>query len=110
MQSMSFDPAVAGIGTQIVGSAMQAIGAGASASPTVTALIPAGADEVSALAAKQFAADATQTLALLNEAHAELARMGTALVEIARVYADTDTAAAGRLHQIRPTIGYPLAG
>ncbi len=110
MQSMSFDPAVAGVGVDVVGGAMRAVAAGAAATPSVTALIPAGADEVSTQAATAFAAGATQLLGFLDAAHAELVRTGTALVDIARVYSETDGAAAGRLQGIRPPVAYRLAG
>ncbi|MCV7429795.1 PE domain-containing protein [Mycobacterium montefiorense] len=110
MQPIFFDPAVAGVGIDVVGSTMQAVAAGAAASPSMTVLIPAGAEEVSAQAAAAFAAEATQLLALVNGAHAELARTGSALVEIARMYSETDAAAAGSLQRIRPPISFPLAG
>lgn len=110
MRSMSFDPTVAVVGSQIVGSAMQALQTGAAAEPTVAALAPAGAEEVSALAAAAFVAEATQMLASLSAAHTELARTGNALVEIARIYAETDGAAARRLNEFRPAVGYRIAG
>jgi thioredoxin-like negative regulator of GroEL len=110
MQSMSFDPAVAGVGTGIAVSGMQTLEAAAATSPSVTALVPAGAEEVSAQAATAFAAEATQMLAFFNAAHTELMRTGNALVEIARIYSETDAAAAGRLRAIRPPAGYRLAG
>jgi hypothetical protein len=105
MQSMSFDPAVAGIGAHVVGSAMQAVQAGTAAAPSVTALVPAGGDEVSAQGAMAFAAEATQMLTFFNAAHAELVRTGTALGDIARVYAQTDASAAARLREIHPSAG-----
>jgi thioredoxin-like negative regulator of GroEL len=110
MRSMSFDPAVSVVGTQIVGSAMQALQTGAAVEPAVTALVPAGAEEVSAQAAAAFAAEAAQMLALLSAAHTELARTGNALVEIARIYAETDGAAARSLNEFRPAVGYRIAG
>ena len=110
MQSMSFDPAVAGVGAAISGSGVQTLQAGAATSPAVIALVPAGAEEVSAQTATAFAAEATQMLASFNAAHAELMRTGNALVEIARIYSETDAAAAGRLRAIRPASGYRLAG
>ncbi|WAC94589.1 PE domain-containing protein [Mycobacterium sp. Aquia_213] len=89
---------------------MQALQTSVAAEPAVVAVVPAGAEEVSARAAAAFAAEATQMLAFLNAAHTELARTGNALVDIARVYAETDTAAAGRLSEIRPQVGYRIAG
>lgn len=110
MRSMSFDPAVAVVGTQIVGSATQALATSAAAEPVVAAPAPAGAEEVSAQAAAAFGAEATHMLALLNAAHAELARTGNALVDIARIYAETDAVAARRLSQIRTDVAFRLAG
>ncbi|SOX56533.1 PE family protein [Mycobacterium ahvazicum] len=110
MRSMSFDPAVAVVGTQIVGSATQALANSAAAEPSVTAPAPAGAEEVSAQAAAAFGAEATHMLALLNAAHSELARTGNALVDIARIYAETDAVAARRLSQIRTDVAFRLAG
>ncbi|MEZ0352891.1 PE domain-containing protein [Mycobacterium sp. pR1184] len=110
MRSMSFDPAVAVVGTQIVGSATQALATSAAAEPSVAALAPAGAEEVSAQAAAAFGAEATHMLALLNAAHSELTRTGNALVEIARIYAETDAVAARRLSQMRTEVAFRLAG
>lgn len=110
MRSMSFDPAVAVVGTEIVGSATQALATSAGAAPAVAAPAPAGAEEVSAQAAAAFGAEASHMLALLNAAHAELARTGNALVDIARIYADTDAVAARRLNQVRTDVAFRLAG
>jgi hypothetical protein len=97
MTSMSHDPAVALIGGQLTEMAAAAIAAGAAAAPAVTALVPAGAEEVSAQAATAFAAEAAKALALHAAAHQEIARTGAALVDITRMYAQTDATAAGQL-------------
>ena len=109
MQSISFDPPWPTLASAS-SAARSAVAAGAAASPSVTALVPAGADEVSAQAATAFAAEAAQLLAVLNAAHTELVRTGTVLVDVARVYSETDAAAAARLQEIRPQLDYPLAG
>ncbi|OBA60477.1 hypothetical protein A5647_13655 [Mycobacterium sp. 1100029.7] len=97
MTSMSHDPAVALIGAQLTEMGAAAIAAGAASAPAVTALIPAGAEEVSAQAAAAFAAEAAKALAAHAAAHQEIARTGAALVNITRMYAQTDATAAGQL-------------
>jgi phage-related tail protein len=107
---MSFDPAVAVIGTQLVGNATQALQTSAATAPSVAGLAPAGAEEVSAQAAAAFVAEAATMLALFDAAHAELARTGNTLVDIARIYAETDAAAASRVAAIQPPAGRRFAG
>jgi hypothetical protein len=110
VQSMSFGPGVAVVGAQLVGNATQALQTSAATAPAVAALAPAGAEEVSVQAATAFAGEAAKMLALFDAAHTELARTGTALVDIARIYAETDEAAAGRLTAIQPPMGRRFAG
>ncbi|OBG56544.1 MULTISPECIES: PE domain-containing protein [unclassified Mycobacterium] len=110
MQALSFDAAAAGIGTDVVRGAAQGLQAGAAASPATTALLPAGADEVSAQAALAFAAEASAFLALNTAAQEELVRMGTAVVDIARMYSEVDAAAAGSVLAVRPLATYRMAG
>jgi hypothetical protein len=110
MQPMSFDPAVAGIGSQVVSGAMQGLQAGVTASPSLTALAPAGGDEVSAQATTAFTAEAIQMLELLAVAQEELVRTGSALTDIARRYSEADAAAAVRLLEVRHPVSYRLAG
>ena len=76
MQSMSFDPAGATIGSQVVDDAIQGLQAGVTVSTSVTGLAPAGADEVSAQAAMAFAAAGAQMLTLNTAAQEELMRTG----------------------------------
>ncbi len=109
MQSMSFDPAVANIGSQVVDNAFQGLQAGVTASTSVNALVPAGADEVSAHAAMAFATEAAQMLALNKAAQEELVRTGTAFAEIARMYSEADGGAAGSL-LTNPLSSYRLGG
>ena len=97
MESMSIDPAAAAIGAQLVGVATRGLGSGAAASPSLTALAPAGAEEVSMLAATAFATEGQQMLALATAAQEELARAGVALTKIALMYSQVDGEAAGAL-------------
>jgi PE family len=97
MTSMSHNPAAAVIGTQLIEIATRALAAGATAAPSVTGLVPAGAEEVSAQAATAFSAEAASMLALQRAAQEELIRTGAALIDIARMYAQVDETAAGTL-------------
>ncbi|BBX96645.1 PE domain-containing protein [Mycobacterium lacus] len=111
MDSMSHDPAAGDIGSQLVEIGARGLDSGAAAAMTVTGLIPAGGEEVSAQAAMAFAAEATSMLASNTAAQEELMRTGAALTDIARIYNQTDGDAAGAL-----TLGaaamsrHPLAG
>lgn len=97
MTSMSHDPAAAVIAAQTIEIGSRAIAAGAAAASSVTALTPAGAEEVSAQAAVAFAAEAASAMAAHAAAHEEIMRVGAALVDIARMYAQADSEAAGTL-------------
>ena len=63
----------------------------------MTALVPAGADEVSAQAAVAFATQGVESLAQNTFAQEELARAGAAYVEIAGIYETVDGANASVL-------------
>lgn len=76
MQSMSFDPAVADIGSQVVNNAFQGLQAGAVAWVSLSSLLPAGAEEVSAWAVTAFTTAATGLLALNQAAQEELRKAG----------------------------------
>ena len=97
MDSMSHDPAAGAIGLHVVGIASRGLASGATASGAVTALAPAGADEVSLQAVAAFAAEGAALLALYTAAQEEVARTGAALIDIARMYARVDGEAAGAL-------------
>jgi len=97
MESMSINPGAAAIGSQLVDVASRALGSGAAALPSLTGLVPAGAEEVSMQAAMAFAAEAAAMLALNTAAQEELARTGLALTEIAQMYSQVDGEAAGTL-------------
>lgn len=97
MTSMSHDPAAAVLGAQLVEMSVAAVAAGAAVSPAVSALPPAGAEEISIGASLAFAAMGELELATYGAAQQELARAGAALVDIARMYAQTDATAASVL-------------
>lgn len=96
MDSMSHDPAAGDIGSQLVDIGSQGLSAGSTAAMTVlTGLIPAGGEEVSMQAVMAFAQEAATMLASNAAAQEELMRAGTALTDIARMYNESDDAAAG---------------
>jgi PE family len=97
MTSMSHDPAAAVIGAQLIEMGTRAVATGAASAPAVTALAPAGAEEVSMQAAAAFEAEAAAALAAHTAAQEELARTGAALMDIARMYAQADETAAGAI-------------
>ncbi|MGE2718965.1 PE family protein [Mycolicibacterium celeriflavum] len=94
MEPLMHNPGAAGVGAQVVANGTRGLAAGTTAGAAVTALVPAGADEVSAQAAAAFAAEGVETLAMNTFAQEELARMGAAVVESAGIYNAVDTANA----------------
>lgn len=94
MQPMTHNPGAIGIGSQVVANGTRGLAVGTTASAAVTALVPAGADEVSAQAALAFAAEGVETLAMNTFAQQELARMGAAVMEVAGIYTAVDGANA----------------
>ncbi|MDA4108669.1 PE family protein [Mycolicibacterium holsaticum] len=94
MQPMTHNPGAVGIGAQVVANGARGLAAGTTATAEVTALVPAGADEVSAQAALAFAAEGVETLAMNTFAQEEMARAGAAYMEIAGVYSAVDGANA----------------
>jgi PE family len=97
METFSHDPSAGGIGNQLVDLATQAASSAVNSLMSLTSLLPAGGDEISAQAAMAFAADAAQMMASNTAAQEELVRTGLAFVDIARQYAQADSAAAGTL-------------
>jgi hypothetical protein len=97
MQPMTHNTGAAGIGAQVVANGARGLATGTAASAEVTALVPAGADEVSAHAALAFAAEGVQTLGMNALAQQELSRAGAAYVEIAGIYEGVDGANAAGL-------------
>lgn len=94
MQPLEHNPGAAGVGGQIVANGARGLAGGTAATAAVTALAPAGADEISAMAAATFAAEGAETLALNTFAQEELSRAGAAFVEIAGIYEAADDANA----------------
>jgi len=94
MQPMEHNPGAVGIGAQVVANGARGLAAGTTATAEVTALVPAGAEEVSALAAAAFAAEGVETLAINTFAQEEMARAGAAYMEIAGIYTAVDGANA----------------
>ncbi len=97
MESISVDPALAVVGTDVVAITTQGLAAGAAVSPSLTAVVPAGADVVSLQAAEAFVAEGAAMLAAHAAAQQELARLGGALMDIARIYTQVDGTSAGIL-------------
>jgi hypothetical protein len=97
MQPLEHNPAAAGIGAQVVANGVRGLAGGTTASAEVTALAPAGADEVSMQASLAFAAEGVQALGVNTMAQEELARAGAAYIEAAGAYAAVDAATAATL-------------
>jgi hypothetical protein len=112
MPSLTFNSAAGEIGAQVADNARQALQAAITATTSLTSLMPAGAEEVSAQAVEAFATEAAQMLALNQAAQEELMRMGQAVAEIARMYSEVDATAAGSLAgaAVGVPFGNPLAG
>ena len=94
MQPLEHNPGAVGIGGQVVANGARGLAAGTTAGAAVSALVPAGAEEVSAMAAAAFAAEGVETLAMNTFAQEELTRAGAAYMEIAGIYAAVDGANA----------------
>ena len=92
MQPMEHNPAAAGLGAQVVANGVRGL-----ASAAVTALVPAGSEEVSAMAAAAFAAEGVESLAQNTFAQEELSRAGAAYMEAAGIYTAVDGANAAGL-------------
>ncbi|MGV0714559.1 PE family protein [Mycolicibacterium sp. XJ662] len=97
MEPLTHNPGAVGLGAQVVANGTRGLAAGTTATAAVTALVPAGADEVSAQAAAAFAVQGVETLAMNTFAQEELARMGTAVIESAGIYTAVDGANAATL-------------
>lgn len=97
MQPMSHNPAAAAVGAQVVANAARGLAGGTAASAEVTALLPAGADEISAQAALAFATEGLESTALNAFAQEELSRAGAAYAEVSGIYTAVDGANAAVL-------------
>ncbi len=97
MEPMSHNPATVGIGGQVIANGVRGLAGGTTATAEVTALVPAGTDEVSMQAAMAFATEGVQALTVNAFAQEELSRAGAAVVEIAGIYSAVDGANASVL-------------
>lgn len=94
MQPLEHNPGAVGVGSQVVANGARGLATGTAAGAEVSALAPAGAEEVSIQASIAFATEGIQALALNAFAQEELARAGAAYVEAAGVYTTVDGSAA----------------
>lgn len=90
MQPLSHNAGAAGVGGQVVANGARGLATGTAATTAVSALAPAGADEVSATAAIMFASEGVQTMGINAMAQEERARAGATVIEIAGVYQAVD--------------------
>lgn len=97
MQPLSHNPGAAGVGGQVTANGARGLATGTAATAEVSALAPAGADEVSAMAALGFAAEGVQTLGLNALAQEEIARAGATVIELSATYQAVDAANATTL-------------
>lgn len=97
MQPLSHNPGAAGVGGQVTANGARGLATGTAATAEVSALAPAGADEVSAMAALAFAAEGVQTLGLNALAQEEIARAGATVIELSATYQAVDAANATTL-------------
>ena len=97
MQPLEHDPGTIGIGATVVANGVRGLAVGTAAGAAVSALAPAGAEEVSLQAALAFATEGVQVLAINALAQEELSRAGAAYVEASGVYEATDASGAAAL-------------
>lgn len=97
MQPMTHNPGAEAVAAQVIANATRGLTGGTTASAAVTALVPAGADEVSLLAALAFASEGIEALTTNAFAQEELTRAGSAFSEIAGIYNAVDSANAATL-------------
>lgn len=90
MQPLSHDAGAAGVGSQVAANGARGLATGTAATAEVSALAPAGADEISASAAVMFASEGIQTLGINALAQEELARAGATVTQIAATYQVVD--------------------
>jgi hypothetical protein len=90
MQPLSHNAGAIGVGGQVAANGARGLATGTAASAEVTALAPAGADEVSAHATLAFMSEGVQTLGINALAQEEIARAGATVIEVAGVYQAVD--------------------
>jgi PE family protein len=94
MQPLAHNQEAVGVGSEVVANGVRGLALGTAAGAEVSALLPAGAEEVSLAAALAFASEGLQTLAVNALAQEELARAGAAYIEASGVYATVDGSSA----------------
>jgi hypothetical protein len=97
MQPLEHNPGAIGVGSQVVANGARGLATGTAATTEASALVPAGAEEVSVQAAMAFATEALQVNALNAFAQEELARTGAAYIESAGLYTAVDASSAAAL-------------
>ncbi len=97
MQPLMHNPGAEAVAAQVIANAARGLAGGTTASAAVTALAPAGADEVSLMAAAGFAFEGVEALTQNTFAQEELTRAGAAYAEIAGIYGAVDAAQATTL-------------
>lgn len=97
MQPLSHNPGAIGVGGQVTANGARGLATGTAATSAVSALAPAGADEVSAAAAVTFAAEGVQTLGINALAQEEIARAGASIIEAAGAYQAVDASNSATL-------------
>lgn len=97
MEPLMHNPGAEAVAAQVIANATRGLTGGTAASAAVTALAPAGADEVSLMAAAGFAFEGVEALAQNSFAQEELTRAGAAYTEISGLYNAVDSAQAGTL-------------
>lgn len=97
MQPLMHNPGAEAVAAQVLANAARGLASGTTASAAVTALAPAGADEVSVMAATGFAFEGVQAMAQNSFAQEELTRAGAAYLEASAIYTAVDAAQATTL-------------
>lgn len=97
MQPLSHNPGAVGVGGQVTANGARGLATGTAATSAVSALAPAGADEVSAAAAVTFAAEGIQTLGINALAQEEIVRAGASVIEAAGAYQAVDASNSATL-------------
>jgi hypothetical protein len=90
MQPLAHNAGAIGVGGQVTANGARGLATGTAATAEVSALAPAGADEVSVMATAAFIAEGVQALGINALAQEEIARAGAAVVQIAGVYQAVD--------------------
>jgi hypothetical protein len=97
MQPLQHNPAAVGVGTEVVSNGARGLASGTAATTEVSALVPAGVDEVSVQAALAFATEGIEALGINALAQEELSRAGAAYIEASTIYETVDGANAATL-------------